>query len=172
MVELIMVVALIGLAAAMAIPNIGEGIAKTRVKRAARDLLSNMQWAKSSAVRYNQVWAVKFDPVNGKYEVFADWDQDNNNGTLRKTVLLSSYGSDIKYGHGDADKAATKAGGDLPDDDVSFAGNTAIFTVRGMASRLGYVYVDNEKKKSYAVGVQSLAGSIVVKEWLSGQWYY
>ncbi len=77
LIELMVVIAIIGIALAIAIPNILAWLPNVRLKTAARDLYSNIQKAKVEAVKRNVCVSIVFTPVvypatGGSYVGFFD----------------------------------------------------------------------------------------------------
>lgn len=94
--EVIIVVTIIGVMAAIAIPAISSWLPNYRLKSAARDLYSNMQKAKSEAVKTNTTVTMTFTagvgaPCEGGSYVFTDVDLNNIvNVTVANGVCISS----------------------------------------------------------------------------------
>ena len=175
-VELVMAMAIMGIAVSVAIPGFSRWLPDYRLKTAATELYANLQLAKMSAVRDNAEWAVYFDPnlfkayqirkgkgLNGKYT-----DVPVTGFDVEKTILLQNYKGGVGYGHGTAT-------GDLGggwDDEITFGGtypNTIIFRPRGMSDSEGYVYLQNEKNAAYAVGALT-TGFILMRKWTGSAW--
>jgi prepilin-type N-terminal cleavage/methylation domain-containing protein len=178
--EVLMVIVILAILAAVAIPTFSNWLPNYRLKSAARDLYSDMQMAKLGAIKNNTNWAVVFDPAvsPGRYYVCSD---DGANGTwdgpaamggddvVEKSVVLSDYkGTD--YGYGNATKNVP--GSAAPFDVISYTtpDDVAIFSSRGTINNLGYVYLSNTKGSSYAVGTPSLAGVVVLRRWAGSDW--
>ena len=92
LVELLVVIALLALMAGFAIPNVARVMPKYRLKEAARDLYSNFQLAKITAIKEGAPCAVEF--INGGYKVFIDLNknlQKDGNDTLIKQINWSEY---------------------------------------------------------------------------------
>ena len=70
--EVIMVIAVIGIVAVFAVPNMMGWQAKTNLGAVATNLKSDLQMAKMKAIRENQYVAVSFFPSEGSYEIFVD----------------------------------------------------------------------------------------------------
>jgi len=178
LIELLVAIAVLAILASIAIPVFSRWLPNLRLKSAARDVYSNLQLAKMGAVKANADWAIYFDPgvTPGRYFICSDDNEDGwdgppavgGNDVVAKTVNLSDYeGAD--YGHGNATTNATAGGGSFPDDDISYTtpDNVAIFSPRGTANNLGYVYLSNTKGGSYAVGTPTISGVIILRKWNS-----
>ena len=77
-VELVIVSAIIGIAAAIAIPNIIDWIPHIRVNSSVSDLVSEMQLARAKAVSERNNYVIKFDATNTRYTIHDDNDSDGN----------------------------------------------------------------------------------------------
>lgn len=166
--EVIIVVAIIGIMSAIAIPAINSWLPNYRLKSAARDVYSIMQRARMMAVKTNKDTAVIFDPVNNKFELCDNWVAGACAGSLQMTNF-ADVGNGVGYGHGSA--ATSVPGGAFPGDDVSYSSpaNVATFNSRGIGNA-GYVYLDHQNNNStYAVGSLS-SGSIRILKWQGGGW--
>ncbi|MBW2615744.1 MAG: GspH/FimT family protein [Deltaproteobacteria bacterium] len=77
--EVIVVIAIIGIMTAIAIPSFSTWLPNYRLRNAARDLYSNFQKAKITAIKNNTNCTVIFEPTAGSaydYRVFIDADKD------------------------------------------------------------------------------------------------
>ena len=76
MVELMVVVGMIAILTAIAVPNIISWLPNYRAKAAARDMISNFQKAKMEAVKRNTDVVINFTTANatqaGSYRIFVD----------------------------------------------------------------------------------------------------
>lgn len=90
LIEMIVVIAVIGIVSAIAIPNYLASLPEKRLKSAARDLHSNLQKARISAVKNNQKWAVTFDTGGEKYSVCSSWVSSTDH-TVEETIDLQDY---------------------------------------------------------------------------------
>jgi prepilin-type N-terminal cleavage/methylation domain-containing protein len=169
-VELVMAMAIMGIAVSVAIPGFSRWLPDYRLKTAATDLYANVQLAKMRAVRDNIEWAVYFDPAFDAYQIrygtgpngeYADPGGFNAD----KTIILANYKGGVCFGHG----AATGDLGGGWDDEITFDGNTIIFSPRGMSDSEGYVYLQNEKNATYAVGALT-TGFIMMRKWTGAAW--
>jgi len=164
-IEVIVVMALIAIVAATAIPAFTVWLPNYRLRAATNDLYANMQLAKSGAVRDHGEWAVQFDTVNNGYGLISKWGEVGQ--TIVKTVDLSDYGSGVAFGHGNATD-------DVPDganpisDDVTYGSDVAVFNMRGTCSA-GYVYLENSRNNTFAVGSLS-SGAVRMRRWSGSTW--
>jgi prepilin-type N-terminal cleavage/methylation domain-containing protein len=181
--EVMTVVCIIGILAAVAIPAYSTWVPDYRLKSAARDLYSNLQRAKMGAIKNNSEWRVYFDNSvsPGRYFLCSGSGADGSwNGPaamgmggdddVEMTFNLSEY-PDVDYGNGDAGSQIAGFGtGDAFGSAIDFETDAANFTPRGTVDLRGYVYLTNAKGTCYAVGTPSPAGVIVLRRWLSGAW--
>ena len=172
LIEVIIVVVLIGVLTAIAIPSYLNWLPNYRLKGAARNLYSNMQKAKVLAVKMNRSTAVIFDTDHNRYDLCDDWDTVPTPsvcvGNLEQ-ISLNSVGSGVNFGHANA--ATSIPGGVFPSDDVSYSSpdNVAVFNSRGFGNA-GYVYLDHkDNTTAYAVGSLS-SGAIRIRKWQGGTW--
>jgi len=175
-VELVVALAIMGIAVSAAIPGFSRWLPGYRLKSAATELYSNLHLAKMSAVRDNVEWAVFFDPASFKaYQIRkakgpdGKYTEDPVTGfDGQKTILLSKYKGQVSFGHGNA----TAALGGGWDDEITFGGtfpNTIIFRPRGISDSEGYVYLQNQKNATYAVGALT-TGLILMRKWTGTAW--
>lgn len=172
MLELLIAVAIVGITAGMAIPDLISFIANYRLKSAANQLYSDMQYTKINAIKQNKNWAIVFDADAGKYYICSDQGGDDswalNQNTIEKEVSLPDK-SGVAFGHGSATKDATDDGGNsFSDDDITFIGNYATFNPAGSGTT-GYAYLENNKRTTYAVGKET-TGFIFIKKWNGSDW--
>jgi len=175
--ELLTVVAIIGVMAGLAIASGIEWLPKHRLKSATNGLFSNMQRAKMAAIKENSDWAIVFDTsvTPGRYFVCSDdgpdstWDGGpilGGDDTVDRTIILADYGSGVDYGHGSATDDIP-AGSSPIGDDISYNFDQVIFNPVGTGTA-GYVYLDNNQNDTYGVGTLS-SGVIRSRRW-SGTW--
>ncbi len=171
--ELMVVIAIIGIMTSIAVGGLNSMVPKMRLNSAVRDLISNMQKARLEAVKRNTGCRVVFDTNNSRYAISigsgADdtWSTigDNSNLTI---VDLGDYGSGVGYGSGDAEFDATEDEDPITGDFVSYNADVATYNSRGTSSA-GYVYLSNQSNDTYAVGTQS-TGILINKKWSGNSW--
>jgi len=172
LIEVLIVIALMGIITAIAVPNFLSWIPEKRLRSASDDIFSNLLYTKMQAIKNNVDWAVEFDPGDNSYKITSDYGGTN---AEVKTVSLSSYSSGVRYGAGNAGGSVLGDPGDsgaFSGDGISYTmpSNIAIFNSRGMADNLGYVYLTNDSNSSVAVGTPVLAGVVVQRVWSGTAW--
>ncbi len=169
-IELIIVIVVLGILTAVGVPNFLSWLPKYRLRSAARDLYSNLQLAKLSAIKNNADWAIVFNTASDQYQMCSGQGPDNSWGgtdnIVVKTVVLNTYGSGVGYGHGNATPIGSPFG-----DEITFVNNVAVMNVRGTGNA-GYVYLDNSSAAtSYGIGKRT-NGLIVLRRWNGTDWKY
>lgn len=171
LVELIIVLAVIGVMATISIPFFLKWLPDIRLKSAGRALYADMQTARLGAIKENREWAIIFDTAKNSYTIYdnngdGDWATAVDNHPVR-TVTLADYQSGVKFGHGNATKDAVDTT-TFGTDNVSYTSSRVAFNPRGTGNA-GYVYLDNQNA-STTVAVGSLtSGVITYVQWL-GKW--
>lgn len=172
-VELLVVISILAISTSFAMPAFSRWLPNYRLKGAVRDLYSNLQLAKSAAIRDRGEWALKFDEDGKSYQVVSGgadrvYSTTDDNVVL-KTVILPDYGSGLSFGPGTAKR---KVGQNEPiGDSVSFPGDRVVFNSRGMTTGTfgGYAYLQNSRHSCYAVGTWS-SGIVVLRKWNGSAW--
>ena len=72
LIEVMVVIGVIAILAALAVPNFNRWMPKRRLSAASQDILSAMQYTRSRALRDNASVGLLFDDVNDTYSVFVD----------------------------------------------------------------------------------------------------
>jgi type IV fimbrial biogenesis protein FimT len=186
LIELITVIAVLAILAAIAVPTSPGLISNAKLRSAARDIYSNLQSAKLSAIKQNSDCAVVFDNgvSPGRYFICSspgangNWDGPPAMGgddVVIKTINLANYGNNIDYGSGNATNDIP-GGGAPPGDVITYAApaDVAVFSHTGTVVNAGvagsYVYLANNRGSSYGVGTPSTAGVVVLRRWTGGGW--
>ena len=174
LIELVVTLLVIGILAAVAIPNLLAWLPDMRLKAAARDLYSNMQKTRITAIKKNTKTAIVFSPAANTYSLCSSWNSTTTSCSgSTQTVNLADYKSGVRYGHGNASKQATVVGSPFPTgyDNVSYGtpSNTLVFNSQGICNG-GYVYLEHQEgTTTYAVGTTT-SGLIKIRRWLGGAW--
>ena len=72
LVELLMVIVIIGVITSVSVPTFRGFMQNQRLSNAARELTSNLRYARMQAVNERNQWVVLFQPVPRRYIIFAD----------------------------------------------------------------------------------------------------
>ena len=72
LIELVTVMVIIAILAALTVPGLGTWIAHYRLRTSTRDIVSVMRTAQMSAVSYNMRYGVAFDPANKQFQLYRD----------------------------------------------------------------------------------------------------
>lgn len=164
MVEMLMVVTIVGIMGTVAVPGFMSLSPRMSLKDAARDVVNDMQMARTRALRDKASWAIQFNTgADGGYTVLSDDGADDTwntaDDTVYRTVNLSDY-QGISFGNNYGDRPDEPNPGAT--DGVSFTNDRIVFNSNG-TSVSGSVYVTNTKGDTFAVGCLSAAGRI--KTW-------
>jgi prepilin-type N-terminal cleavage/methylation domain-containing protein len=159
--EVLVVVAIISIAAAIAVPNFINEMPRLRLAKAARHLLSDLQWTRQQAVVTNRPWRIIFDLNNNLYQILdsgADRAFGGADDRLVRIVALAEYGSGVQYGSGNAGLTWSAD----PASNAIDNRTTVTFSNRGMCDP-GSTFLTNDiNTLAYAV-TTSIAGGIRIR---------
>lgn len=155
LVELMIVIAIIGILAAIALPLMLNWLPNMRLRGAVRDIYSTMQRARAEAIERGVNVAVGFNTAAGTYTLFVDSGAVRGVLEAGELTLLSSG----PMPNGVAFNVAGPAGADGVADGVAFAGNALVFTPRGLPDGTGTVSLIATTGRQRAV-VVSVAGRV------------
>jgi len=96
LVEVIIVIAVIGIVAVFAVPNMIGWRANTNIGAIASNLKSDLQFAKMKAIRENQYVAVSFFPTENYYEIFVDRHNDFSRDSDEDLFLHRQLPADVR----------------------------------------------------------------------------
>ena len=156
LVELMVVIAIIGIIAAISSLNLVTGLPKYRLKRASRNITSRLREARSKAIKTNSTVIVQFDTDKNSYSINGKIYPDKGENT--KNALSSYYGSGLSF-----DRGNYKAGSS-----VTFHGKRVTFNSRGICPSLGSIYVSNNEGDVNKIAI-SRAGKIRLSRWYGGE---
>ncbi len=125
--ELMAVVALIGIMAALAVPNFDGVVVKIRHKSAVRDVLGKTRMARSYAISRGTRWGVYINSPSGYYVSFRDVNNSDS------------------YNTGDSLRDSTRLDPNLRFENCTFSNNVVIFKNDGSAVAGGYADLVNAK---------------------------
>jgi len=158
LIELVVVIAIIGIMSAIAIPNIIAWLPDYRLRGVARDIVSCLQETKMRAVKENATTAVIFDVAGDKYTSWVDNGLAGGAGNL----LPDTNAGEVIL------QQIT-----LPDSisfyqDTTFTDNTFGYNSRGLpATTVGTVFIKNNNL-NYRKIIVSFAGNIRVEKSTDG----
>jgi prepilin-type N-terminal cleavage/methylation domain-containing protein len=129
-VELMIVIAIMGVLTAIAIPTYITWLPKHRANAAARQLFADLQNARMRAISENNDYKVEFITGSNLYKVYDD-------AVLVKTINIGNH-SGIGFGY----SSATNWNGDGISGSVTFTGTPASVTFQptGRANKNGSIY--------------------------------
>jgi len=146
LIELMVTIAILGILAAIAIPNYNSWLPKARVNGAARELFTEMQLARMRAISENNNYVITFNTSNNSYSLYDDEDNDFatagvESGELFKTVDIDEDNRypGIEYGY----IAGNNPSGNPISSEVAFTGTppNVTFKPTGLANKNGSVYL-------------------------------
>lgn len=170
-VELMTVIAIIGILSAVALPSFLRSLPEKRLKSAARNLYADLQKARLLAVKENKEVQVRFNtsPGPGYYYFDDDKNETWDTGEFRKD--LADYGA-VDYGCGAPKNWSDH---DLPDFGVTSAGATGndgriTFGKTGTCNA-GSIYLEslNNQEVCYAVTVTNF-GAVKIRRFSGSSW--
>ena len=121
LVEVVVVVAILGIIAAIGTTGVLRSLPAMRLKSAARDIFSASMQAKAEAVRRGENVTILFDTANNTWLMFLDSDNDEV-ADAGETVLLAATPLPPRVTFDPS----------LHADGVSFANNALVFSPRGI----------------------------------------
>lgn len=156
LVELMVVIAIIGIIAAISSLNFATGLPKYRLKRASRDITSHLRKARSTAIKTRSTVIVQFDTDKNGYSIDNKWFPGTDENT--ENALSSHYGGSLSF-----DRGNYKAG-----NAVTFPGQRVTFNSRGICPSLGSIYISNSKGDVNKIAI-SRGGRIRLTRWFGGE---
>lgn len=148
--EVLIVVSLIGIMAAYAVPNIIDWRANANLRGSTNNLAGDLQMAKIRAIKENYSVVIDFSATDSKYMIFVD----NGEGVAGIQGDKEKNGEEpvVKYG---------KLTAGVTFHDINYAGDHVRFSSRGRSSN-GNVKLINSTGKMRQVGTTN-TGKIDIK---------
>ncbi|MEW6615753.1 MAG: GspH/FimT family pseudopilin [Thermodesulfobacteriota bacterium] len=142
-IELIVVVGIVCVTAAIAIPNIISWIPTIRVNSAARDLVSEMQLARMKAVSERNDYVITFDTTTYEYSIYDDGDNDFSTAGVETSELVKTVDVDTKYKGIQFGYVAGETGtsGTAISSSITFSSSNETFEPNGTANKNGSIYL-------------------------------
>lgn len=145
--ELLFAVGVLGILSTIAIPNYNAWLPKSRVNGAARELFTEMQFARMKAISENNNYVITFDTANNSYNIYDDENNDGDGqaGEWVKTINIQDNYPKIEFGY----IVNTNPTGDAITEAVTFTGDRFAFRPTGLANKKGSVFLipaDSSKK--------------------------
>lgn len=161
-VELMVVVAVVGILVGVAVPNVQTWRRNYNVKSAVTDLYANMQLARIGAIKNNQPWRMQFfyDPANSANNSYTVIDAG---GRIVKEVMLSDrYKGSIVFGR-------PEPGSPIENPSITFRGNGMSDNGNGITAP-GFVYLTaSNHPVFYRVGMRSIVSTARIQR-RQGTW--
>lgn len=153
--EIVTVLAVVGIAAAIAVPSYLKMRPHIELKNAAGDIAGDMMRSRMRAASESRKYTVQVDLGSDTYIVVPEGGgASDTKGRLWKGVDLYSDGSDAQV--------------------PSLSGDTVDFRPNGTASVSGYeaVYLRNNPPRTerYRVRILGATGKVSVEKWAGGSW--
>jgi prepilin-type N-terminal cleavage/methylation domain-containing protein len=146
LVELITVMVVIAILAALAVPSFGTWMAHYRLRSAARDVVTTMRTAQMRAVSYNMRHGVAFDSGAGLFQLYRD------SGGLLVDGAATSLPKGVTYNS--IVGLPTDGPGGLPF--ISFFPNST-------ASATGTIVLRNSKGKDKTIQISAASGRVTIQ---------
>ena len=144
MLEMMIIVVIIGIVAAMAVPSFFNTIPRLKARTEARNILNFVRLARSKAVSGGAQYGVYIDINNRQYILFKD--------TINPAQVMYNTGDSVVVGPETLDP-------DVVLTNSTFTNNSVVFTPTGGASQSGSFTLDNtDGGSSYTVSVLSSTG--------------
>jgi len=95
LIEVAVVVAIVGILAAIAVPNMIGWRAEAKLSGAARNFYADLQLARMKAIRESEDISVTIDPSSNSYTVFFDLDSDGTQDSDEDTIVSKDMDSGV-----------------------------------------------------------------------------
>jgi prepilin-type N-terminal cleavage/methylation domain-containing protein len=175
-IELIITLMVMGILAGISYPIITSWLPREKLKSAARDLVSDLQTAKSLAVEKNTTYTLLFDDSStpGKYFCFHDANSNSAFDSATETKIFETdFNSDenkkynIDFGTGNA---VNDWNGNAIASSIALTDKVIVFDQKGLADRSGSVFLKNKNNDiCYSVSITGV-GSLKIREFNGSSW--
>lgn len=170
LVELIMVVAVLGIVSAIAVPAARTYYEKCCVMAAATEITNMIKEAKQNTLCDNRYYGVGFDPVQGKVSLLADRGPDGTWNTGDEQVIRSFRLADkggVRFGHGAYGPLDGLA---AAPDGISFQANNTLVCNPELTGNGGTVYLISGGGVAMAIGMNSEDLGYKLWRWDGSKW--
>lgn len=158
LIEVMIVIAMIGILSAVAVPRFNAWLPVYRLKSAASDLQSNMQKARGLAIKENMTIPIRFDYTSSPGFYYFDTSGNGAYTAGEFRVDLSAYNSGVDFGTGNATAKWDGNGFSAPPTAVISFGS------RGLSNQAS-VYLQNDTGAVCYAITTSIAGTAKVRKY-------
>ena len=152
--ETIVVLSIIGILSALAVPGMSAFTDRLRIETTARTISTDLREVKMKSVLDRSDYTVLFDPANNLYQL-----------SERKSSLPHG----VRFGFGQGVLGPPGNPTSTPDTDgVTFTSNRAAFYSRGSNS-MGTIYITNNYNVTMAISI-TVTGRIKIWKWDGLKW--
>jgi prepilin-type N-terminal cleavage/methylation domain-containing protein len=170
LVEVLIVVAITGILAAIVVPTAKGYLGEVSVKAALWEIISMYSDAKRKAAVDGRDYALCFAPASGRISLASDKGHDSHWNTvddvIEKTFLLSQKSSALSFGHGSRGPVPTLA---ASDDGISFGSNVCVCNAETNGSA-GTIYVQSSLGPAMALVINSTNTGYSIWRWDGSAW--
>jgi prepilin-type N-terminal cleavage/methylation domain-containing protein len=173
--ELMIAIAILGIVAAIAIPQLSEYLPRSRVNGAARELFTELQVSKMRAISENNNYVITFNTSNNTFKIH---DDDNSNGTEDTGESVKTVDIEERYpgiGYGYITGTYNTSGSALISKPVTFSGTPPSLTFKPTGlSKAGAAYLiptaeTSEKDRQRAI-TSAITGRVRLYRHTGTEW--
>jgi len=145
LIELVIVMIIIAILAALSVPSFGVWMAHYRLRTAARDVVTVMRTAQMRAVSYNMPYGVSFNSATSQFQLYRDSGGLQVDGAASPLPKGITYNSIVGLPNGPGDQPF-----------ISFSPNSS-------ASASGTIVLRNSKGKDKTIQISAASGRVTVQ---------